>query len=243
MATRRYSNTARQTFLSVGVTAVDPPNGGTINIDDTTGWVTPGAGEEALAALDFENQSKVELVTYTGKTASTLTGVKRGVDGTTAQQHSAGAVVRHVASALDFEGGPWARVYRSTQQTIPHITITAISFDTKVFDSGGLWVVGSPSRLTVPAGYGGQWLVVGQASFVGSASGASRTADINKNGIRKSRIRTPATIAGFYGIVGGIIDAVAGDYFELAVLHDTGSDLLTESGDANLSLAAAFLGV
>lgn len=103
MATRRYSNTARQTFLSVGVTAVDPPKGGTINVDDTTGWPTPGAGEESIGALDFENQSKVELFSYTGKTASTLTDVTRGIDGTTAQQHSPGAVVRHCASAKDLE--------------------------------------------------------------------------------------------------------------------------------------------
>lgn len=44
---------------------------------------------------------------------------------------------------------PAARVERTTSQSIPNNTITAISFDTENFDTGGFWTVGSPTRLTV----------------------------------------------------------------------------------------------
>lgn len=101
MPTRKYLNPAVQTFLTVGVNS----SATTLTVDDTTGWPSPGAGEEAVGALDYGNQAKVELFSYTGKTATSFTGVTRGVDGTTAQAHTPGAVVRHVASAVDIETG------------------------------------------------------------------------------------------------------------------------------------------
>lgn len=56
----------------------------TITVDDTTGWPTSGYG-----TMDSE------VFSYTGLTATTFTGVTRGVDGTTAVAHNDNTVVNH----------------------------------------------------------------------------------------------------------------------------------------------------
>jgi hypothetical protein len=130
---RKYTNPARQTFLTVSVTAGSPGAGGTLNVDDTTDWPSPGAGEEAVGAMDFGNQAKVELFTYTGKTATTLTGITRGIDGTTAQAHTVGAVVRHVASAYDLENAANAKKLAVVTKTA---TYTATDLDDVILCNG-----------------------------------------------------------------------------------------------------------
>lgn len=92
MAARNYSTVARQTTLTSSV------SGGatTFAVTETTGFPTtpftmvvdPGrAGEEA--------------VTVVGQIGLNLT-VLRGQDGTAAQPHDAGAILRHMATARDF---------------------------------------------------------------------------------------------------------------------------------------------
>ncbi len=96
---RRYSNKATRTALTVAAGEADS----TLTVGDTTGWPAPGAGDVAVAALDVATPANTEIVTYTGKTATTLTGVARGLDGTTARPHASGVAVVHAASALDVE--------------------------------------------------------------------------------------------------------------------------------------------
>src|SRR5688572_4835260 len=44
---------------------------------------------------------------------------------------------------------PAARVRRTTDQLISHNIFVPISFDTEVFDTGGFWVIGSPTLFTI----------------------------------------------------------------------------------------------
>lgn len=76
----------------------------TINVDSTSGWPTPGVGEEALGCLSYPDTSILELFAYTGKTATSFTGVTRGVDDTDPKAHLNRALVVHVASAADLGG-------------------------------------------------------------------------------------------------------------------------------------------
>lgn len=96
---RLYSNIAQDSVLTV-----DPGVSGTvINTVATTGWPSPSSGDSALGSIDF-GTAGVEVFEYTGLTATTYTGVTRGVDGTTASAHNVGATVRHVASGYDLQG-------------------------------------------------------------------------------------------------------------------------------------------
>ncbi len=104
MAIRKFLNGAVDTFVTADVPAT-PGSGQTIPVDRTTGWPTPGSGEEALLVLSADDPTRVELATYTGKTANSFTGVTRAVDGTSVQLHVAGKLVTHRASATDLEVG------------------------------------------------------------------------------------------------------------------------------------------
>lgn len=96
---RLFSNTAAFTTLTSDVTNAVT----TIPVGDTSGWPTPAGGDIAIGALDFGDQTKVEIFSYTGKTGTSFTGAVRGIDGTTAQAHATGARVRHIVSASDVQ--------------------------------------------------------------------------------------------------------------------------------------------
>ena len=94
MARRYYSSTAVATTLS-----------GNINNSTTSITVTALSGYPAqfpyTAIIDPDTASE-EVVTVTAASGTTLT-VTRGVDGTSAVSHNAGAVFRHGVSARDFD--------------------------------------------------------------------------------------------------------------------------------------------
>lgn len=89
---RYYSSTAQPTTLSGSVTS----GATSITVGATTGF--PASVPYTLA-LDYGAATE-ELVDVTAVAGTNLT-VTRGVDGTSAQSHSLGAVVRHVFSARD----------------------------------------------------------------------------------------------------------------------------------------------
>jgi hypothetical protein len=91
-ASRYYSTTAGKMTLQVGVSAVTTG----LTVDTTVGL--PGSTPFTLL-LDAGTSSE-EVVTVTQVSGNTLV-VKRGEDGTSAQAHANGAVVRHGLTARD----------------------------------------------------------------------------------------------------------------------------------------------
>jgi hypothetical protein len=94
MARRFYSSIAERTALAVGVN----DSVGTLIVDAVNGW--PASTPYTLI-IDVDTVLE-EVVTVTARSGTTLT-VTRGVDGTTAKAHDAGADVRHGVSARDFD--------------------------------------------------------------------------------------------------------------------------------------------
>lgn len=93
MPPRYYTSTALPTNLTGSI-----DNAATsISVAALSGY--PGATPFTIA-VDYDSATE-ELMDVTGVAGTTLT-VTRGVDGTSATSHSAGAVVRHVTSARDF---------------------------------------------------------------------------------------------------------------------------------------------
>ena len=74
----RYITPSSAAVLTGSITAAST----TITVGSTTGYAPRGR-----IAIDSE------LIAYTGTTATTFTGAKRGMDGTTAAAHSSGATV------------------------------------------------------------------------------------------------------------------------------------------------------
>jgi hypothetical protein len=77
------------TTLSANITNTDT----TLTVGDTTGYAPRGR-----IAIDSE------LIAYTGTTATTFTGAKRGMDGTTAAAHSSGATVSQYQCTISSTG-------------------------------------------------------------------------------------------------------------------------------------------
>lgn len=69
------------------------------------------------------------------------------------------------ATGLAWQIQPAARVYRNVAFDPTPTAWDTIDFTHERFDTDGMWVIGTPSRLTVPAGGDGLYLIGGQVSL------------------------------------------------------------------------------
>lgn len=93
-----HSGAAPETTLASGISNADT----SITVVSATGWPSPSGGSLAWAVLDPGSAAE-EKVTFSGRTSNTLTGVTRGLDGTSAASHAATVTVRHTLSAVELE--------------------------------------------------------------------------------------------------------------------------------------------
>lgn len=122
------------------------------------------------------------------------------------------------------------RVTTGTAVSIPDATTTVLAWDVEAFDSNGFHDnVTNNSRLTVPAGLGGTYLVTGQVSFAANATG-DRMLTINKNGALDAQVSARATAALHHRqqITAELVLA-AGDYVELTAYQTSGGALGTNA--------------
>jgi hypothetical protein len=99
MTTRKYSSRSQQTTLTGALTS----SGTSATVVSGTallGGVTISAGETFTVVIDPDTALE-EIVDVTAVSTNTLT-LTRGIDGSTGQAHSAGAVVRHMAIGRDY---------------------------------------------------------------------------------------------------------------------------------------------
>lgn len=189
---RFYSSVAQPTTLASGISA----GATTLTVLATTGF--PSSFPYTLS-LDNDNAS-AELVEVTAAAGPTLT-VTRGVDGTSAQSHSAGAAVRHDISARDFadyqnhqaassnvHGVTGALVGASSTQTLANKTLTS-----PVINSGALsgTFTGNPT-------FSGTPVLSAGASIAGTVAG-----DITFSG--NPTFSGAPTIAGATTFQGGVL--------------------------------------
>ena len=123
------------------------------------------------------------------------------------------------------------KMYRTSAQTIASSgTYTSISFQAEEYDYGGFWVVGSPTRLTVPAGQGGLY-IVGYDAQAGQAFSDQKLfqAQLLKNGVflQGSFVNESMSGANHWPAFGCITDVVlaVGDYVEMQVWQDQGTNI------------------
>lgn len=99
MTTRKYSSRSQQTTLTgaitSGATAMTVVSGTAL-----LGGVTIPSGQTFTLVIDVDTALE-EIVDATAVSTNTFT-ITRAIDGSTAQEHSAGAVVRHMAIGRDY---------------------------------------------------------------------------------------------------------------------------------------------
>jgi len=115
------------------------------------------------------------------------------------------------------------------------------------YDVGTLWVAGSPTRLTVPTGQAGTYLIEGQVAFAASAAGTRRVTEIwatisGVSAYLNYYSDLPSRGAAFDTLVPicRVVNLNAADYVELRAYHNSGGgtalNAIFTSGGTYLSM-------
>lgn len=121
---------------------------------------------------------------------------------------------------------PMVRAFNSTAQNIATATWTSMTLNSESYDVGGLHSTATnTSRLTIPAGGGGVYIITAHVGFTNSSAGGGRLLRIRLNGATTLGaevlcLPSPTYAAGLSATVQ--YKFAAGDYVECQVYQDTG---------------------
>lgn len=135
---------------------------------------------------------------------------------------------------------------KSANQSLSNNTSTAITFDGEKFDTSGFHDnTTNNSRITIPSGKAGYYLITGSLKFTSSTTGVRR-ADLNKNGtlIQFYFNQYPNTGSDWTGSSFASIENLAvGDYIELFGQQSSGGALnVVGGGDEATRIQVQYLG-
>jgi hypothetical protein len=149
MTVRKYSSRAQQTTLSSALTSVATSmvvNGGLA----VMGNKTPSASETYVVVIDPDTSLEEIVEVHTYVSGNTLQ-INRNIDGSTAQAHSAGAVVRHMVIGRDLQEANDHEVGTLAE----HAATTSLELRTLISDetgTGSLVFATSPTLVTPALG-------------------------------------------------------------------------------------------
>jgi hypothetical protein len=134
-------------------------------------------------------------------------------------------------------------VYGTANQSIANTTVTTVPFAGENFDSDNFHSTSvNNSRITIPTGKGGKYLVVAQGYFVANSTGFRQTR-ILKNGTAVQISVDAATSQDAQNNISYILSLAAGDYIEMAVYQNSGGALtLANSNDNETFLSVSYQG-
>jgi hypothetical protein len=162
-----------------------------------------------------------------------------------------------------FTGGLWVSARsavpgfsatNSAAQTITANTLTVVTLGTETYDHGGVF---ASNTFTVPSGYAGKWLLVGQVSWLANSTGDNKVTYITRqaSGGGAPTLSNVIAAQAFMGVstfirvranLSTIFNATAGDLFKLCVTHDgSGTQQVLANDPANgnpVSFQAIWLG-
>ena len=139
-----------------------------------------------------------------------------------------------LGGSLQADGQPRCWAINSTTQSVPDSAWTALTLDSEIFDVGSMHsTVTNKSRITIPTGQGGLYLVIAQAGFDLNATGIRQLA-IRYNGA--SRLWSVTQAGHAVGAdsqtlqASAIYSVSAADYFEAVAYQTSGGALNVGSG-------------
>lgn len=214
--------------------------GGAIDSDDTAvtfaaalthvgGNVPTISGTDYIPLTLLDSGGEVaEIVYLTAYTAAGTSGtVTRAREGTTGVSHASGADVVHAPTATDFTFRG-VSLTKTATQAVGTAAETPVTFDAESFDTDGFHEgVTNPSRITIPTGLGGKYLIGGSATIAGLSTGHRFIVFFKKNGSILSGYNgnysavNPGTLG---ASVSALVELAVGDYIELVVYHNAGAN-------------------
>lgn len=139
------------------------------------------------------------------------------------------------------DGQPRASAYNNATQSITDSTLTALTLNSEDFDVGSLHSTSvNTSRMTLSATAGGVYIVVGQTTFAGNATGV-RDLSLRLDGttyVGSSRVTNLAAVQMTFG-VSAILTLTNSQYVELIAFQTSGGNL--NAGDTARNTASALM--
>ena len=147
------------------------------------------------------------------------------------------------ASGSTFVG---CSVYKvTTDQTLSNDTDTVITFNAEEFDTNAFHDNSTNnSRITIPAGKGGKYLIISTISFAANSTGIrSIYFKLNNttNIILSTQYATTSSST-YRGTASGIYDLTAGDYIECIAAQNSGGNLNVNATQSQTRFGVVYLG-
>lgn len=154
------------------------------------------------------------------------------INGNTKNYSNLGNVTLASGKVFSAPGQVRSQASTTVAQSIPNAVFTTLSFDSNIFDVGGMHSTSvNPTRFTVPAGQGGSYLFVLNISFASLVP--ALYVKLKKNG---TDVFAPSPGIGCFALgVSTIFELAAGDYIEAVVNQNFGSANNTLPGPTSVT--------
>lgn len=197
---------------------------------------TLGSGEFIPLVIFDSSGVPQEIVHLTAYTSAATTGtISRGQEGTTGVSHASGDGVKCGPLPEDTRSAG-ASGTNTAGTSITNNTSTAMPCATEAFDTDAFHDTSTNnSRMTIPTGLDGVYMVVAQLGFTFNNSGTVRGLTLQLNG--STALGASASGPEISNLsVSAIVALAAGDYVEAMIYQNSGSAMTLAAAGNSLSL-------
>jgi hypothetical protein len=186
--------------------------------------------------------AKGDLVVGSATNDAAVLGVGANDTVLTADSSTATGLKWATPSGASYRG---VSLFDTTSQAIPNATDTIMTFNSESWDTDGFHSTSSnTSRITIPAGLGGKYLVVMNTLPENLSATGARAMELYKNGSRLiicNSIEGSATA--YVGLFAAfVVNLVATDYLEMMIYQDRGAATNFSRAANQAPFSATYLG-